>query len=57
MLEDKLISYINNKDQEMIHSKEYLKILNGYEQLNLNSYIDGDESKLVIAKDFEATQH
>lgn len=41
----------------MVHSKEYLKILNNYEQLNLTNYVDGDETKLVIAKDYEQTQH
>lgn len=49
MLEDKLISFINNKDQELTFNKEYLKILNSYEQLNLKNYIGEDQSKLVVA--------
>jgi hypothetical protein len=57
MLEDKLISFINNKDQDLLNNKEFLKILNNYEQVNLSSYFDGDVEKLVIAKGYEGTDH
>jgi hypothetical protein len=57
MLEDKLISFINNKDQDLLNNKEFLKILNNYEQVNLSSYFDGDIEKLVIAKGYEGTDH